>query len=110
MNKVKWDEKSRTYRWSVQGKERYQSAHSKEEEPEDNVAFLDCWERAEKATWWNWDGGSRIHFWRWNEEYLGHLACVKDARDGARVLFTISGSCLQINKVNGNQRIHGISP
>lgn len=84
---VKWSKSLGKYVWTSKGREKYRRSHRETAEPEDNIAFLDCWERAEKASWWNWDGGSRLHFWRWNEAYLGTLACVKDARDGAKVLF-----------------------
>ena len=29
----------------------------------------DCIRRAELASWWNWDGGSSLFFWRWPEIY-----------------------------------------
>ena len=34
--------------------------------------------RATQATWWNWDGGSTIYFWRWPTCYRSSV------RDGAK--------------------------
>ena len=32
------------------------------------------------------DGGSRIMFWKWNEKQLGNYNCVKEARDGVKIM------------------------
>jgi hypothetical protein len=37
--------------------------------------------RASRATWWNWDNGSRPFHWRWPEEYRIRI------RDGIKVFF-----------------------
>jgi hypothetical protein len=42
---------------------------------------LDAIRRATCSSWWEWDHGSRIHFWRWPEEYLA------TARDGIKPRF-----------------------
>ena len=35
-------------------------------------AGRDCCRRAYRATWWNWDGGSRPFFWRWPPSYQSY--------------------------------------
>ncbi len=40
------------------------------------TAGWDCIVRTMKASWWDWDPGSRLFFWRWPEESR------KRARDG----------------------------
>ncbi len=35
----------------------------------DWVAGQDCLEWCCNSTWWEWNDGSRPHFWRWDEEY-----------------------------------------
>ena len=42
---------------------------------------MDAMRQATCSSWWEWDQGSRIHFWRWPEEYL------ETARDGVKTRF-----------------------
>jgi hypothetical protein len=42
----------------------------------DLTAGLDCVERVARSSWWSWDDGSRILFWRWPKCYQ------KNVRDG----------------------------
>ena len=42
------------------------------------LAFLECNGKAYNCSEWNWDGGSRLFFWRWGEHW-------KSVRDGAKV-------------------------
>jgi len=36
-------------------------------------AIRECIEKACLADWWDWKGGSRIHFWRWPQAHRGAL-------------------------------------
>jgi len=54
-------------------------SHQREVEKE---AVRECVEKASKADWWDWKGGSRIFFWRWpiaHREFMrkGHPVFVK---------------------------------
>lgn len=47
----------------------------------DLLPGMDAIARASKATWWNWDDGSRPFHWRWPAEYRDRI------RDGIPVFF-----------------------
>ena len=91
---VKFCASSGTYEWTGNGRGllQYQVEHQAiwKVEPLDLKAARDCMVRASAATWWEWAGGSRLHFWRWGAAHLGNYACEKDARDGAPVFFVRS--------------------
>ena len=55
------------------------SPHARDDES--LVAGLDACQRAEDSTWWEWNRGSRLFFWRWPPEYL------ITARDGLKPRF-----------------------
>lgn len=48
------------------------------ERDRDREALLECIERCQNSTWWDWSDGSRLHFWRWPQVWR------REARDGAR--------------------------
>lgn len=50
-------------------------------EKKDRTAAREALERAAKASWWEWDAGSRPFHWRWPQEYR------KRIRDGVPVFF-----------------------
>ena len=58
----------------------------------DLEAGLDCLYYAGNATWWEWDYGSRLFFWRWPSHF------VKYARDGISV-------CWKTNQRPSNKRL-----
>lgn len=41
--------------------------------PEEVVAGEDCCRRANGASWWNWEEGSRPFFWRWPSHYRNNI-------------------------------------
>jgi hypothetical protein len=47
----------------------------------DVTAAIDCMHYTSRSTWWEWNQGSRLLFWRWNWEYK------KQARDGMQMLW-----------------------
>jgi hypothetical protein len=49
----------------------------------DGEVGCDVLSRFTKATWWKWEGGSTLIFWRWAEGDLGHFT-----RDGMEVYIT----------------------
>jgi hypothetical protein len=50
----------------------------------DGEVGCDVLERFAKATWWKWEGGSTLIFWRWAEGELRRFA-----RDGMEVYITV---------------------
>ncbi len=48
----------------------------------DLIRGIDCLERAGRATFWKWDDGSSIFFWRWPSRYKRSL------RDGTKLFVT----------------------
>ena len=52
---------------------------SRSELKKDLVVGKDAIDRAWKSSWWEWDAGSTVFFWRWTNEYK------KMVRDGLRV-------------------------
>ena len=58
------------------GKERY------EEFMKDYLTGLEAVKRAADSTFWDWDAGSSLFFWRWSTDFL------KEARDGTKVNVT----------------------
>jgi hypothetical protein len=48
----------------------------------DSEAVADCLIRARRSTWFEWDDGSRLFFWRWPECWR------EEAQDGARFYHT----------------------
>jgi hypothetical protein len=43
----------------------HEKIRTNEELRRDLDAGRDALERGMKASWWNWDGGSSLFFWRW---------------------------------------------
>ena len=52
---------------------------SKSELKKDLVVGKDAIDRAWKSSWWEWEAGSTLFFWRWTDEYK------RTVRDGMRV-------------------------
>eukprot|EP00978_Attheya_sp_CCMP212_P016480 scaffold43205_cov34-Attheya_sp.AAC.2 len=52
--------------YKVWWRKRYQGSIEKEK---DIAAGRDCVERSSRSTWWEWDFGSRLFFWRWPNHY-----------------------------------------
>ena len=64
-------------RWDLQWSRHKQGVKVKSVEYKlDLAAALDCLYYTSRATWWEWNHGSRLIFWRWNWEYR------TQARDG----------------------------
>jgi hypothetical protein len=58
----------------------WQSQETRSTELElDLEAGMDALRRAMDATWWNWDSGSALFFWRWPKEFR------REARDGTPI-------------------------
>ena len=72
-----------SYSWVKDGKSKYQSWHKKVSQgrKHDMVMGGDAIRRAADTTWWKWDKGSALFFWRWPIEYL------ERARDGLPIYF-----------------------
>ena len=85
---VVWDVASGSYLWTGDGLQTYQKQWKTniQVEPKDCEAMRDVCTRVGDATWWEWTGGSRIMFWKWDEKRLGNYACVKEARDGVKIM------------------------
>lgn len=63
-----WDKASGQYIWSSGGLARYREDHRQLEQCSDFRAGKECLLRGAENSWWNWDSGSRCHFWRWPVE------------------------------------------
>ena len=67
-------------KWSSTGLASYTSWwHSRSRVDKDSVVGFDCLLRIADCSWWEWDGGSTLFFWRWPVEF--RLAI----RDGTRL-------------------------
>jgi hypothetical protein len=67
-------------KWTATGRVRYTSWwDSRPRLDKDAVVGLDCVLRVADSTWWDWDGGSTIFFWRWPAEFRVSV------RDGTRL-------------------------
>ncbi len=94
---VRWDRTNRKYTWYCKrcgsslrfknvGRIRY-GADWKQKSAilgASREAVLECITKAAGCTWWKWDAGSRLFFWRWPKEY------VEEARDGCKCWFNPS--------------------
>ncbi len=98
---VFWDRSTSSYRWFRKrqgvgrklegrfkpvGRKRYSAAWQLQSTilgpSKDGVK--ECMEKAAGCTWWKWDAGSRLFFWRWPKEY------VIEARDGCKCWYNPS--------------------
>ena len=93
---VVWDRSTGSYLWAVDDIKTYQRQWRMniQVEPKDCEAMRDVCTRVGDATWWEWAGGSRIMFWKWDDKRLGNYACVKEARDGVKIMQWTRASCL----------------
>jgi hypothetical protein len=67
-------------KWSSSGQGSYSTWwHSESRLDKDTKVGLDCVRRVADCTWWEWDGGSTLFFWRWPEEFRVSV------RDGTRL-------------------------
>lgn len=74
------------YFWTQETQDIYRAEwkglHKWEEARLDIEAARDCIRYAAKASWWEWDGGSCLFFWRWPGPFRLY------ARDGQPHLWT----------------------
>jgi len=62
---VRFDSKAGRYVWAKRGLKAYAQAHSRLRCNPNFGAGADCIRRAANSSWWEWQDGSRIFFWRW---------------------------------------------
>lgn len=80
---VRWEENRRCrggkgspgYVWaSRSSREEYMKAWTRERRPKGHKSILESGreaiERATSATWWGWEGGSSLFFWRWPKSHI----------------------------------------
>ena len=86
---LRWDKNKQQYTWATFGRQVYQDQwiQTRSQREADMVGGMDCLQRVADATWWDWKGGSRPFFWRWNGERLGQAGYVTELRDGMQVLY-----------------------
>jgi hypothetical protein len=74
------------YRWRSEERDKYvgllSSVRSTPEQKVDFEAAADCVRYSGSSSWWEWDGGSRLFFWRWPGIFRSY------ARDGQPHLWT----------------------
>ncbi len=87
---VLWDADRKCYFWlrgdkrsGNVGLKRYQTGWKLRQRVlgKSRLAAQECIAKAAECSWWKWDAGSRLFFWRWPKEYM------EEARDGARCWF-----------------------
>ena len=62
---VRWDPGSGRYVWVKRGPKSYAQAHYRLRQNPNFDAGADCLRRVANSSWWEWEDGSRILFWRW---------------------------------------------
>ena len=84
---VSWCKAKNAYVWTANGRRHYHDDWKwlMSADVLDVSAGRDCLTRACDASWWDWTGGSRPFFWRWNEDRLVINDYRKEARDGAKI-------------------------
>ena len=69
---------SHTYRWKDSGLEHYRKWHRERRDRKLHQALesaYDCIRRGAEASWWDWDEGSSLIYWRWPSTHRGWAMC-----------------------------------